>query len=303
MKLSGETALITGAASGLGRALSVLLGQEGMRLGLVDVDGPKLSSLAKELSDRGVPCATVIADVRDRQALDAAVRTLTAELGEIYLLVASAGILRLCPAHDLMVDRVEEALQVNFLGAVYAINAVLPDMLRRGRGQIVGIASLAASRGIPYEAAYGASKAALGNYLESLRPGLMHRGIAVTTVYPGFIRTPLLERGVAQITCQSPLLRFLTRVFGPRLFGVVEPDEAARKITAAIRRRRRVLSFPLSTRLLTQLAYRVPAFVYDWAMNRFTERVLLENQAPAAPSGLISTHRGEHVWSEHQPLS
>jgi short-subunit dehydrogenase len=282
MKLTGDTALITGAASGLGRALSLLLAQEGMRLGLVDVDGPRLWSLAKDLSGQGVQCATVVADVRDRRALDAAVRTLTAQLGQTDLLVASAGILRLSPAHDLMVDRVEEALQVNFLGAVYAINAVLPDMLRRGRGHIVGIASLAASRGIPYEAAYGASKAALGNYLESLRPGLLHRGIAITTVYPGFIRTPLLENGVTQITCRGPILRLLTRVFGPRLFGVVEPDEAARKIAAAIRRRRRVLSFPLSTRLLTQVAYRAPAFVYDWVMNRVTERVLLASQPPAA---------------------
>jgi short-subunit dehydrogenase len=282
MKLTGETALITGAASGVGRELSFLLAREGMRLGLVDRDGSRLGSLAKELSDRGVTaCATAVADVRDRTALDAAVRTLTAQLGEAYLLVASAGVLRLCPAHDLMVDRVEETLQVNFFGAVYAINAVLPGMLRRGMGHIVGIASLAACRGIPYEAAYGASKAALGNYLESLRPGLLHRGITITTVYPGFIRTPLLEGGVAQITCRSPFLRFLTRAFGPRFFGVVEPDEAARKITAAILRRRRVVAFPLSTRLLTQLAYRTPASVYDWAMNRFTDRVSLASQAPA----------------------
>jgi short-subunit dehydrogenase len=287
MKLIGETALITGAASGLGRALCFLLAREGMRLGLVDLDDPRLCSLAQELSAQSVSCAAVVADVRDRGELDAAIRTLTAQLGDPYLLVASAGVLRLCPAHDLMVDQVEETMRVNFLGAVYAINAVLPDMLRRGKGHVVGIASLAASRGIPYEAAYGASKAALGNYLESLRPGLLHRGIAITTVYPGFIRTPLLENGVAQITCRSPILRFLMRAFGPGLFGVVEAEAAARKITAAIRRRRRVLSFPFSTRLLTLLAYRAPAPVYDWAMNRFTDRVILASPASAAPSGLV----------------
>jgi NAD(P)-dependent dehydrogenase (short-subunit alcohol dehydrogenase family) len=279
MNLATRTAFITGAANGMGRALAFSLSREGAHLGLVDVDENRVRSLAEELSCRGGPCAWVVADVRRRHEVNRAVQTLADRLGEPDILVASAGVLRLSRADELMVDQVEETLQVNFLGAVYAIDAVLPGMLSRRSGHIVGMASLAASRGIPYEAAYGASKAALGNYLESLRPGLLRCGVTVTTVYPGFVWTPLLEGVMAQVHCRSTFLRLLTKLLGPRLlFGLVEPDAAARKITAAIVRRRRVLSFPLSTRLLTQLAHRVPAFVYDWAMSWVTDQVALASQ-------------------------
>ncbi len=89
-------------------------------------------------------------------------------------------------------------MRVNLLGVVYAIEAVLPDMLARGSGQIVALSSLAGCRGMPFSAAYSASKAALANYLESLRPPLRRRGIAVTTVLPGFVRTPLMANASVQ---------------------------------------------------------------------------------------------------------
>ena len=192
------------------------------------------------------------------------------------VLVASAGILKMARAEAVPVEDLEELLQVNFLGVIYAINAVLPDMLRRQRGQIIGISSLAASRGIPYEAAYGASKAALGNYLESIRPALRSRGIAVTVVYPGFVQTPLLDGAVARLECRDQLLRGLLRVFGPRrVLGVVDLDTAAHEITAGVLRRSRVVSFPLSTRLMMRIAAPCPAKLYDWAMTWLAARVSL----------------------------
>jgi short-subunit dehydrogenase len=282
VKLQNRTVIVTGAASGMGRALCYCLSREGARLGLVDRNEKGVRAVADDLSSQGVSCLWAVADVRRRKEIDVAINTLAVQLGPVDVLVASAGVLELWPADELMVDQVEETMQVNFLGVVYAINAVLPAMLMRGSGHIVGMASLVASRGIPYEAAYGASKAALGNYLESLRPGLRQRGIAVTTVYPGFVSTPLLEGATARLECRSPLLRALQAInLLGFLSGVVTPEAAARKITRAIIRRRRVLSFPLSTRIFTRLGYLLPAAIYDWFIARFTARVALV--APAAP--------------------
>ena len=103
-----------------------------------------------------------------------------------------------------MISKLEEIIQVDFFGTIYAIEAVLPEMLSRASGQIVGIASLAAVRAIPFESAYCASKAALAIYLESLRPPLRRRGVRVTTIFPGFVRTPLLQNLLAESGASPP---------------------------------------------------------------------------------------------------
>src|SRR5262249_32035390 len=136
-------------------------------------------------------------------------------------------------------------------GVAYAIDAVLPDMLARGSGQIVALSSLAGCRGMPFSAAYCASKAALSNYLESLRPSLRRRGIAVTTVLPGFVRTPLM----ASALVKPPM-------------PMMEPETAARHILRAIRRQRRVHAFPWDTSLVLGLLRWLPAWLYDWCMAR-----------------------------------
>ena len=84
-------------------------------------------------------------------------------------------------------------MRVNYLGVIYTLDAVLPGMLERRSGRIVALVSMTAVRGVPFEAAYGASKAALTTFLESLRPALRPRGILVTLAYPGFVETPLLD--------------------------------------------------------------------------------------------------------------
>ncbi len=296
MKLQGQTVVITGGASGMGRALSFLLGKEGARLALIDRNEKGLAALATDLAAQNIFCRWAVADVRQRGQVETAVRTLAAEVGPADILVASAGVLKMARSEAVPVEDVEEILQVNFFGAIYAINAVLPAMLERQRGQVVGMSSLAASRGIPFEAAYGASKAALGNYLESVRPGLRQHGIAVTTVYPGFVQTPLLDGAVARLECHSVILRVLLRMFGPGLFGVVKLDTAARKIAKAILRRKRVVAFPLTTRMATRFGTRCPAALYDWAMNRVTARVHLVEAKEArkeeaiAPVGVNGSH-------------
>jgi NAD(P)-dependent dehydrogenase (short-subunit alcohol dehydrogenase family) len=256
----GRVALVTGAAGGIGRALCFQLGRQGARLGLVDRNGPGLEGLRGELKAAGIFSAAAVADVRVRDQTRAAVEAVAEELGSVDILVAGAGVCGLAAVDDLKVPHLEEILQVNYLGAVYAIEAVLPGMLERGSGQIVGIASLAAVRAIPFEGAYCASKAALATYLESLRPPLARRGVAVTTVFPGFVRTPLLDDLLTTSGAKAPP-------------GVMEVEPVAAKIVSAIRKRSRVSCFPRSTSWLAHGSRWLPPAVYDWVMTRVAARI------------------------------
>ena len=251
MTLHGKVAVVTGAASGMGRALCGELAREGVRLGVIDRNDEGLASLQEELRKQGAFCCLAVADVSDRQAVRSAIGSLVAELGPVDLLVACAGITGATFVNDLAVEQMEAIFRVNVLGVVYALEAVLPDMLARQSGHIVALSSLAGCRGMPFSAAYSASKAALMTYLESLRPSLRRRGIAVTTVLPGFVRTPLMINAPVQ----PPM-------------AMMEPEVAARHILHAIRRRSRVYAFPWSTSVLLRVLRWLPPWLYDWCMAR-----------------------------------
>jgi short-subunit dehydrogenase len=277
--LTNNTVLITGAASGIGRSLCHRLSEQGASLALIDRDGGALDDLARELEMAQVRFRIAVADVRDRPCLVQAVDALVGELGPIDILVASAGICGISLVDDLKVEQVEEIFKVNFLGVVYAIDCVLPSMLLRKRGQIVGIASLAAICGLPLEEAYNASKAALAIYLEGLRPALRRRGIAVTTVFPGFVHTLLLDAVMVSMGIR-------------RLFGSIEIAGATAKITQAILQRRRVCCFPRTTTLLVYAARLVPAAALDLIRDRIAGMIPVAN---AREPFAVGADRGARV--------
>jgi short-subunit dehydrogenase len=254
--------LVTGAASGIGRALCRQLGSAGARLGLVDQDEPGLERFRCELETAGVRTALAAADVRKQEEVRLAVASLTERLGPVDVLIPCAGICGFEVVDDLNVPQVEKMLQINFLGVVYAIDAVLPSMLQRCSGRIVGIASLAGVRAIPFEPAYCASKAGLAAYLESLRPALRRRGVVVTTIFPGFVQTPLLDGLMAAGQTKVPP-------------GAIDADTCASKILAAVRRGKRVASFPRRTSWLVSLARFLPPLLYDRIMTRMAARINL----------------------------
>jgi short-subunit dehydrogenase len=273
--LTNNIVLITGAASGIGRSLCHRLSEQGASLALIDRDEVALDDLARELEMARVRFRIAVADVRDRPGLGQAVDALVRELGPIDILVASAGVCGIALVDDLKVEQVEEILKVNFLGVVYTIDCLLPSMLLRKSGHIVGIASLAAICGLPMEEAYNASKAALAIYLEGLRPALRRRGIAVTTIFPGFVRTPLLDAVVLSMGIRH-------------VFGSIEPATATAKITQAILKRRRVCSFPRTTTLLVHSARLLPAAALDWIRDRIAGQIPVANARE--PSGAGTDH-------------
>src|SRR5262245_60513290 len=134
MRLRDRRVIITGAASGMGRSLAMSLSKEGAQRGLVDRNEEGLRLRSKELASVGRACYWAVADVGKRAEVVAALGRLEENLGRVGILVASAGILKLATAWETALDEVQEIMQVNFYGVIYAINAVLPGMLQRGSG-------------------------------------------------------------------------------------------------------------------------------------------------------------------------
>jgi short-subunit dehydrogenase len=239
MTFANRTAVITGASSGIGRALAIALVRQGARVGAVARRADLLETLTSEARAIGGTLVGAAADVGDRNAVLDAIRGLEASLGPIDLLIANAGVGVPSGAVEMNVPDVEAMMRVNFFGAVYAIEAVLPGMIARGSGHIVGVSSLAAYKGLPGSAGYCASKAALSAYLEALRIELRAKGVAVTAICPGFVRTAM--------TAKNPKMPFL-----------MEPDAAAEHILRAVRRRPAVYHFPWQMSLLMKLTQWMP---------------------------------------------
>ncbi len=244
MTFQDRVALITGAGSGIGRQLARLLAADGARVAALDLQPGGLESLAKELSGR--PVATAVADVTDLKATREAAEGLAGRLGPIDLLIACAGVGRGTPAEAFDAEEINAILRVNLMGVVNAIDAVLPGMRERRRGQLVALSSLASYRGLPLMAAYSASKAGVNALFDSLRVELRPFGIATTTVCPGWIRTPMTaELGLPDGVAMSV-------------------EDAAAVILDAVRRRRPFVAFPPRLVWRVRMLRYFPRPVADW---------------------------------------
>lgn len=256
MSFANQVAVITGASRGIGRALAAALARAGYRVGLVARQADLLAAAVDDIRRDGGTARAATADVAERDQVVKAVGALAAELGPVDLLVANAGLGLPTTLEPFNTAAMEQVFRVNTLGVLYAVEAVLPEMLRRGRGHLAAVSSLGSYKGLPGSEAYCASKAAVNIFMEGLRLHLDGRGIAVTTLCPGFVRTDM--------TAGQP--------FRPWL---LEPDEAARRMVGALRRRVKVYNFPWTTTLLMKLA--------AWLPDRFVAGQVRRYQPPPMP--------------------
>lgn len=250
MSWTNRVVLITGASSGIGRGLATELGKRGAKLGLVARRGEVLAELVNEILRGGGHAIALPADVKDAASIRQAALKLREEYGPIDLLVANAGIGATTDPAKLDAAEVAGVINVNVIGASNSVAAVVPEMVERGQGQLVVISSLAAYRGLPKSAAYCASKAAVSAFFESLRLDLQPKGIDVTIIHPGFIKTQLTAGRHAQM----PFL--------------MELDDAVATIVRVIEKRKKSYAFPWQLASIVRAGLIMPNFMYDWISRR-----------------------------------
>ncbi len=246
-----ETVLVTGASSGLGRALAIEYAKRGARVAVVARREAELASLCDQIERTGGDARPFSCDVADSSAVTSVVHRAERELGSLHTVIANAGIGAAKHSSRLTVDDVTHVVDVNVRGAMATLVAAIPILMAQTTGHLVGVTSLAGRRALPGASAYNASKAALSSFLETLRIDLEPAGIRVTDVQPGFVDTPML-RGTKHPT--------------PFLWGA---PKAARYIADRLERGPRLIAFPLPLDLLTRFSRHVPYALYA----RLTRRV------------------------------
>ncbi|QFU03176.1 putative oxidoreductase [Halomonas sp. THAF5a] len=226
---------LTGATSGIGRALAERLLEQGHRVAL---SARSASSLA-ELCEGHDNALALPLDVADRDAVARVGERLDEAFGGLDLAILNAGTCEYLDARDFDVDLIERVFAPNFHGAVYCVEAALP-LLRRARAAgghplLAATSSAAAYLPLPRAEAYGASKAALSHFLESLRLDLAGEGIGVSLIHPGFVKTPLTDRNDFAMPMR------------------ITPDAAAEAILTGLAHRRLDIHFPRRFTLLVRL--------------------------------------------------
>lgn len=254
--------VITGASSGLGRRLALDFAAPGVFLALSGRRPEPLAETAAAAREKGAVVVTAALDAGDGQATKAWIESLEAD-APIDVLIANAGVMT-GPPDDLGLDGFDAAealIRTNLLGVIYAVEAIAPFMIARGRGQICVIASTASFRGLPYMPAYAASKAGVRIYGESVRGRLERSGVSVTVASPGFFASAMTER----FHGDKPLM--------------VTTQAAADRIRRALDKRSPRIIFPRRIALLLRLLDLLPASVGDRALGQMAVRIGANGEA------------------------
>jgi len=253
--LNGKVALVTGAGRGLGEQIALALAEAGADVSLAGRDVGRLKSVAAAVGALGRRQAVAQVDVQNEVQVARMVAQTHAELGRIDILVNNAGIFKRTPTAELSLDRWSEELRTNLTGPFLCMKAVQPIMVGQGGGVMINIASVAGIVGRANLAAYCASKAAVSAFFESLRLDLMPRGIAVTIIHPGFIKTDLTAGRAAKM----PYL--------------MELEDGVKKIVSAIEKEKKIYTFPWQLATIVRAGMLMPVAMYDWiaARNSFRE--------------------------------
>jgi NAD(P)-dependent dehydrogenase (short-subunit alcohol dehydrogenase family) len=247
-----RTILITGASSGIGKALARRYAREGCRLALLGRHERRLADTAGECRALGADVTVAAIDVRDRAALATWIENFDRS-APVDLVIANAGVMEgRRPGGDFEpADAAYRSFETNTLGVFNTVQPLLPKMMARGRGQIAIISSIAGFTPLPDAPSYCASKSAVINYGLSLRALLGPRGIRVSVICPGYVDTPMMQR-------ES----------GAKPFKMTA-EKAAELICRGLERDRALIVFPRFFALLTRIGGLLPDRIRQWTMAPF----------------------------------
>ncbi len=248
-----KTILITGASSGIGKALALRFAEAGVALALSGRDGSRLDAVAAECREQGAIVVTHQIDARDRAAMTAWIAGVDRET-PIDLVIANAGVMSGTPPEGL-VEGSEDAynlIEINVLGVLNTVQPLLAPMMERRSGQIAIVSSLAAFIALPDSPSYCASKSAVLSYGLALRALLADKGVNVSVICPGYITTPMSAR---------------EQVKKPQEMSA---EKAAGIIVRGLEKNRAVIAFPRALALLTRLNALLPDRLRRAFLPRFT---------------------------------
>ena len=251
---AGKVVIVTGASQGIGKALSLELARQRPRLVLAARDAAALAAVAKECEARGAEALVVATDVSDESSCRALVEAAALRFAAVDVLVNNAGMGMLARFEDVTdLSQYERLMRVNYLGSVYPTFHALPH-LKRSRGQIVAISSLAGLCGVPYRTAYAATKHAQMGFFDSLRIELRDSGVSVSVIAPYFVQSEIRKR--------SPGPDGRTVDASPIKEGeIMSAEECARRIVRAMEKRQRILVMTLKGKLGRWLGLAFPELV------------------------------------------
>jgi NAD(P)-dependent dehydrogenase (short-subunit alcohol dehydrogenase family) len=231
-RFDGKTVVITGGASGIGRACALAFGAEGASIVIADINDPRLAEVRAELEALGVPVLAVRCDVSRDEDVDALAAQAEARFGQVDVLMNNAGVMLRGPPEAMPIADWEWIFGINFFGPLRGVRAFLPAMIARGSGHIVNTASIGGLIGGRWHSAgYSASKFALVGLSETLCLYLKPKGVGVSVLCPGGVTTNLPEQFRLSSVVTDPAPYDMDETFGP---GATTPEAVAALVLDAV---------------------------------------------------------------------
>lgn len=259
--IRGGTALITGAASEIGAALTTSLAERGADLALVDRDGPRLEAVATAARRYGLRVSEHVIDVADAASLAALPDAVLAKHGRLTILVNNAGVSLAGSFVDVALPDIEWLFAINFWAAVRLTKASMGALMREKTAHIVNVSSLFGLIAPPGQVAYAASKFGLRGFSEALRHELSGGSVSLTVVHPGGVRTRIAETARVPKNLNSEIARAGIRSFEGLLR--TEPAEVAERIAVAIERRQKRLLISYDARAVDRVQRLFPSVYWE----------------------------------------
>ncbi len=248
---ANKTALISGASSGIGKALALQLAQRGCKVALLARTLSRLEDVAAQVKGVGGEALVLPTDLTQSQEIRTAVQTTLATWGQIDFLFSNAGQYHRSPILNLETQLLRESMEINFYSHVELVQATLPAMLERKRGHITLISTMDAKKGIPPDTPYVAAKCALAGFGDILRQELYGSGVDVTLVFPGRVDTPMVES-----------------LEVPWISAKISAEACAKAILSGVQKRKAEVILPPQTLLLYYLQVFTPRLA-DFAVRFF----------------------------------
>lgn len=239
-----KTAIVTGGASGIGRALCEELGRRGARVVVADINSEGADAAAGAVTSAGGRARAAHLDVRRAEDVERVIKETAAEHGRLDYMFNNAGIAILGEARDMGLDQWHKILDVNLKGVIYGTSAAYALMIRQGSGHIVNTASVAGLFPAPFETSYAMTKYGVVGLSTCLRLEGASLGVKVSVVCPGFVRTEIFDTAVVLNASREET----TALIPPRM--IADVTRTARAILKGVARNRAVIVYPFSYRLL-----------------------------------------------------